>query len=142
MRIDTLASLAILLWLSYSIALWPLPPDQTAELVVRFKAMIAEPPPWTKPEWKDRSQSDQEVSRKLYQDAMRDAQEIVDRADEVEVKLWSEWGGRAILLSVAILSWVRSIKCKRGWRDDGHSNDCYSCSRADRFFLGGVFRTF
>jgi hypothetical protein len=47
---------------------------------------------------------------------MRDAQDLIDRADQLEFQLWMEWGGRALLLCVAILGWLSSIKSWRMWK--------------------------
>jgi len=113
MRLPTLCWLAILLWLSYGITLWPLPPQEVAETVALYKRLMAEPSPLEKPEWKSRPDLEQKEGQRKYLEFLDVAQEIIDRAPELKARLWWEWAGRAALLVVAGLGWLYLAKIPR-----------------------------
>jgi hypothetical protein len=67
---------------------------------------MAEPSPLETPEWKSQSDLEQKEGLRKYSEFLATAQEITDRAPELEAHLWWEWAGRATLLVVAVLGWL------------------------------------
>jgi hypothetical protein len=69
MRLHPLSWLGLLLWLSYGITLWPLPPHEVAETVALYKRLMAEPSPLEQAEWKSRPAPEQEEGERKYQES-------------------------------------------------------------------------
>ena len=114
-NVARLAIIGAVLWISYSIALWPLPSRVAAETVAHFKEMLAQPP-WTLPAWESRPDSEREEAKKGWAEAEQGLRRYIDGADEFETVLWFKWALRLVLIVLGIAGWGLFFLRARFWK--------------------------
>jgi len=110
-----LAIAGAVLWISYSIALWPLPSRIAAETIAHFKELLAQPP-WSLPDWESRPEWERKSTREGWAEAEAGLRKYVEHADEFEVVLWVKWALKLSLIAFGLAGWLLYFRKARPWK--------------------------